>query len=224
MSEKSDRVFSDSRLGTDADVTVRPLHAGTPAIPRSCRCRGIAPSAVSDRRRAGPGEQLVPNQRPESRRSLADDGWEQQQPRSPCTTAAALCLPAAMPAHMMPSAPMQACIHDAHSTRSSHALRMLLQTFCRRVLTARRSEMLLVIALDVLVPRVAPDATRRLRMSSVMPTSRSRSFASHGPLGYLRSPWSSGRPETAAVARWLGMVVSDTLAGYVSNKSDVNVR
>ena len=38
--------------------------------------------------------------------------------------------------------------------RSSHALKMLLQTFCRRVLTARRSEMLLMIALDVLVPPI----------------------------------------------------------------------
>ena len=59
--------------------------------------------------------------------------------------------------------------------------------------------MLRMITLDVLVPRIAAEATRRLRMSSVMPTSRGRSFASHGPLCYLRSPWSSGRPETAAV-------------------------
>ena len=44
--------------------------------------------------------------------------------------------------------------------------------------------MLLMIALDMSVPRIAAKATRRLRMSSVMPTSRGRSFASHGPLGY----------------------------------------
>ena len=86
--------------------------------------------------------------------------------------------------------------------------------------------MLLMVALDVLVPRIAAEATWRPRMSSVMPTSRGRSFASHGPLGYLRSPWSSGRPETARrlLARASAMVVSDILAGYMSNKSDVNVR
>ena len=75
-----------------------------------------------------------------------------------------------------------------------------MQTFCRRVLTARRSEMLLMIALDVLVPRIAAEATRQPRMGSFMPT----------------SPGLDGR--------WLGMVVSNTLAGYVSNESDVNVR
>ena len=80
---------------------------------------------------------------------------------------------------------MQACIHDAHSTRSSHALRVLLQTFCRRVLTARRIEMLLMTALDVLVPRVAAEATRRPRMRLVLPTSHGRGFASHGPLGHF---------------------------------------
>ena len=42
------RIFSDSRLSTDADATIHPLHAETPAIPRPRHCRGIAPSAVSD--------------------------------------------------------------------------------------------------------------------------------------------------------------------------------
>ena len=73
-----------------------------------------------------------------------------------------------------------------------------MQTFCRRVLTARRSEMLRVITLDVLVPRVAAEATRRPRMSSVMPAAAALRL-DHGPLGYLQSPWSSGQPETAAV-------------------------
>ena len=62
---------------------------------------------------------------------------------------------------------------------------MLLQTFCRRVLTARRSEMRRMIVCDVVVPRVAAKATRRPRMRSAMPTSRGRGFASHGPLGYF---------------------------------------
>ena len=48
--------------------------------------------------------------------------------------------------------------------------------------------MLRMTTLDVLVPRIAAEATRRLRMSSVwvMPTSRGRSFASqHGALWRL---------------------------------------
>ena len=110
-----------------------------------------------------------------------------------------------------------------HSTRSSRALRMLLQTLCRQVLTARRSKMLLVIALDVLACRAlwAAEATRRPCMSLVMPTSRSRSFASHGPLGYFRSRWSSGQLETAAVGARHGSS-QIPLAGIcnMSNKSD----
>ena len=84
--------------------------------------------------------------------------------------------------------------------------------------------MLRMITLDVLVPRIAAEATRRLRMSSVMPTSRGRSFA-------VCVSWASVLLAVALVVwpagnggRWLGMVVSDTLAGYVSNEGDVNVR
>ena len=40
-------------------------------------------------------------------------------------------------------------------------------------------------AFEVLVPRVAAEATRRLRMRSVLPTSHGRGFASHGPLGHF---------------------------------------
>ena len=76
---------------------------------------------------------------------------------------------------------------------------MLLQTLCRRVLVARRSETLLTIVYAAVLSRIAAEAAQRLRMRSVMPTSRGHGFASHGPLGYLQSPWSSGRPEMAAV-------------------------
>ena len=60
-----------------------------------------------------------------------------------------------------------------------------MEAFYGRVLAARRIETLLMIAFDVLVPRVAAEATRRLRMRSVLPTSRGRGFASHGLLGYF---------------------------------------
>ena len=123
MSEKSDRFFSDSRLGTDADATVRPLHAGTPAIPGSRRCplprvEGSHQARVSDQQRAG--EQLVPNQRRETRLERAgalsppalspmmDGSNSSLQARSPCTTATALCFPAAILTHMMPSLPILA--------------------------------------------------------------------------------------------------------------------
>ena len=72
------------------------------------------------------------------------------------------------------------------------------------------------------VPRIAAEATQRPRMRSVMPTSRGRDFASHGPLGCFVVTlviWPAGNG-----GRWLGMVVSDTLAGYVSKEGDVNVR
>ena len=96
---------------------------------------------------------------------------------------------------------------------------MLLQTFIRRVLTARHTEMLLMITLDVLVPRIAAEAKayKLSYVSSVMPyttdTSRGRSFASHGPLGCFAvtlvvCPARNG-------GRWLDMVVSDTLAGHM---------
>ena len=119
---------------------------------------------------------------------------------------------------------MPACIHDAYNTRLSHALRMLLQTLCRRVLAARRSETLLTIVHAAVVSRFAAEATQRPRMRSVMPTSRGCGFASHGPLGCFAVAlvvWPAGNG-----GRWLGMVVLDTLAGYVSksNESDVNVR
>ena len=83
---------------------------------------------------------------------------------------------------------MQACIHDAHSTRSSHALRDHMEAFCGRVLAARRIVTLLRTTFDVLVPRVPAEATRRLRMRSVLPTSHGRGFAGlmrHGPLGHF---------------------------------------
>ena len=102
---------------------------------------------------------------------------------------------------------------------SSHALRMLLQNFCRRVLMARRTEMLCMITLDVFVPRISAEATRRPRMSSIMPT-LAGSFASHtsshGPVGCLRSHWSSGRPETAAIGfAWSPRIPYGTrVAGY----------
>jgi hypothetical protein len=39
---------------------------------------------------------------------MMDGSNSRLQARSPCTTAAALCLPVAIPAHMMPSAPILA--------------------------------------------------------------------------------------------------------------------
>ena len=100
---------------------------------------------------------------------------------------------------------------------------MLLQTLCRRVLVARRSESLLTIVYAAALSRIAAEAAQRLRMRSVMPTSRGQvGFASHGPLGcfvvtLVVCPARNG-------GRWLGMVVSDTLTGYGSNESDVHIR
>ena len=99
---------------------------------------------------------------------------------------------------------------------------MLLQTLCRRVLVARRSETLLTIVYAAVLSRIAAEASQRLRMRSVMPTSRGHGFASHGPLGcfvvtLVVCPARNG-------GRWLGMVVSDTLTGYGSNESDVHIR
>ena len=54
-------------------------------------------------------------------------------------------------------------------------------------------------AFDVLVPRVAAEATRRPYTRSVLPTSHDRGFAS-GLMALwatLPSPWSSDRPGTA---------------------------
>ena len=79
-----------------------------------------------------------------------------------------------------------------------------------------------VVALDVLVPRIAAEATRRPRLSSVMPTfldlSRPQLCVSwpSGLLAVALVVWLAGN-----VGRWLGMVVLDTLGGYVSNKGDV---
>ena len=59
-------------------------------------------------------------------------------------------------------------------------------------------------ALDVLVPRVAAEATQRPRMRLVLPTSYGRGFASHGPLGYFVVTlviWPAGNG-----GRWLGIV------------------
>ena len=99
---------------------------------------------------------------------------------------------------------------------------MLLQTLCRRVLAAKRSETLLTTVHAAVVSRFAAEATQRPRMRSVMPTSRGRDFASHGPLGcfvvtLVVCPAMNG-------GRWLGMVVYDTLVGYGSNESDVHIR
>ena len=126
ISENRDRFFSDSRLGTDADATVRPLHAETLAIPRPRRCRGIAPSAISDRQRAE--EQLVLNQRRESRRSLDDDGLDGLVP------------PVAFPAHRLCRvvfARQNATSDDAASTRAClfHHAHMTLTVCARGVLS-----------------------------------------------------------------------------------------
>ena len=99
---------------------------------------------------------------------------------------------------------------------------MLLQTLCRRVLAARRSETLLTIVHAADVPRIAAEATQRPRMRSVMPTSRGRDFASHGPLGCFVVTlviWPAGNG-----GRWLGIVTSYTVAGFGSSGSDVSVR
>ena len=55
-----------------------------------------------------------------------------------------------------------------------------------------------------------------------MPTSIGRGFASHGPLGYFAVALVVCPAKYGGL--WLGMVVSDTLAGYMSNKRDVNLR
>ena len=49
---------------------------------------------------------------------------------------------------------------------------MLLQTLCRRVLVARRSETLLEIMYAAVLSRIAAEAAQWPRMKSVMPTSR----------------------------------------------------
>ena len=100
---------------------------------------------------------------------------------------------------------------------------MLLQTLCRRVLAARRSETLLTIVHAAAVSRFAAEATQRPRMRSVMPTSRGRAdFASHGPLGCFVVTlviWPAGNG-----GRWLGIVTAYTVAGFGSSGSDVSVR
>ena len=63
---------------------------------------------------------------------------------------------------------------------------MLLQTLCRQVLVARRSETLLTIVYAAVLSRIAAEAAQRPRMTSVMPTSRGHGYrrcVSHGPLG-----------------------------------------
>ena len=82
--------------------------------------------------------------------------------------------------------------------------------------------MLLMIALDVLVPRIAAEATR-CRPLAAAALRLMALWATCGRPG-LVCPAPRPRPETAAEGRWLGMVVSDTLAEYTSNKSGVNVR
>ena len=82
--------------------------------------------------------------------------------------------------------------------------------------------MLHMMTLDVLVPLIAGEATRRPCMRSVMPTSRGRDFASHGPLGCFGVTlviWPAGNG-----GRWLGMVTFYTMAGYGSSGGDVSVR
>ena len=100
---------------------------------------------------------------------------------------------------------------------------MLLQTLCRRVLAARRSETLLTTVHAAVVSRFAAEATQRPRMRSVMPTSRGRDFASsHGSLGCFVVTlviWPAGNG-----GRWLGIVTSHTVAGFGSSGSDVSVR
>ena len=64
-------------------------------------------------------------------------------------------LPVAILTQLMQHASILAhAIHNTHNKRSSHALRMLLQTLRRRVLTARRSEMLLMIMHAAAVLRI----------------------------------------------------------------------
>ena len=68
-----------------------------------------------------------------------------------------------------------------------------------------------MIVRDVMVTRIAAKATRRPRMRSVLPTSRGRGFASHGPLGCFVVTlviWPAGNG-----GRWLGIVTSHTVAG-----------
>ena len=103
---------------------------------------------------------------------------------------------------------------------------MLLQTLCRRVLVARRSETLLTIMYAAVLSRIAAEAAQRPRMKSVMPTSRGHGFASHGPLGLLFSCFVVSLIVFPARnnGHWLDTVISDALVGYESNESDVRVR
>ena len=118
---------------------------------------------------------------------------------------------------------MQACIHDAHSTRSSHALKMLLQTFCPS--TSSHGETQRDAAYD--------------RVSCVDAAYCSESYSAAAyEVGYadLSRPllcvsWPSGLLAVALVVwsagnggRWLGMVTSYTMAGYGSSGGDVSVR
>ena len=99
---------------------------------------------------------------------------------------------------------------------------MLLQTLCRRVLVARRSETLLTIMYAAVLSRIAAEAAQRPRMKSVMPTSRGHGFASHGPLGCFVVSLIVFPARNSG--HWLDAVISDALVGYESNESDVRVR
>ena len=63
--------------GTNRGPTVRPLRALDKMCAAHESCAAHISGAVSNRERAE--EQVVQNQRRESRRSFADAGWEQQQ-------------------------------------------------------------------------------------------------------------------------------------------------
>ena len=99
---------------------------------------------------------------------------------------------------------------------------MLLQTLCRRVLVARRNETLLTIVYAAVLSCIAAEAAQRLRMRSVMPTSRGHGFASHGPLGCFVVSLIVCPARNSG--HWLGMVILDALAGYGSTESNVRVR
>ena len=78
MSEKSDRFFSDSRLGPDADAAVRPMRAGDSQCAPHRKGRAHCPEAIANAIRTE--DQEGSPHTVERTHVLADDGWEQQQP------------------------------------------------------------------------------------------------------------------------------------------------
>ena len=95
MSEESDRFFSDSRLGTNANATVHPLRVlHSVAVATSCVQRTRQEQSQTDDALESSWYQTITNvERAGALSPMMDGSNSSLQARSPCTTAAALCLP-----------------------------------------------------------------------------------------------------------------------------------